>query len=103
MHGFLRRLKAAWDYGKFFPYIPEADEAWSDEDASACRAFFTSTVSGQRLSMRLRNTVIRASMQAVQRQDGQHAAGIAAGMAMTVATIESHFPQGETQEEEKAA
>ncbi len=90
----LKRLKAAWSYSKFYPYCPEADEAWTDEDASATKGFFSS-VTGQRLALRLRNTVIRASMQACCDKYSEHAAGKAAGMAMAIATLEQHYPQTE--------
>ncbi len=69
----------------------------------ATRSFFSS-ITGQRLALRLRNTVIRVSMQACCNdkpvRSGEYEAGRAAGIAMAIATIEQHYPQAEPEEGE---
>lgn len=92
---FLRRLKAAWLFYKVAPYIEEADAEnfWTDEDANSLLHYF-SGYSGNKLRIRLNNYANKAACNAV-RQQGDYAynAGIAAGIAMGVGAITSHFPQ----------
>lgn len=90
----IRRLKAAWFYLKFAPYIEAADEAdfWDEGNAIELARFF-STWTGKKLKMRLTNYVTKAACNAVrQTGDYAHNAGIAAGIAMGVGAIEQHFP-----------
>lgn len=93
---FLRRLKAAWLFYKVAPYIEEADAEnfWTDDDANTLLRFF-SGYTGNKLRMRLNNYANKAACNAV-RQQGDYAynAGIAAGIAMGVGAITSHFPSG---------
>lgn len=86
-----RRLKAAWLFSREFPYVQDADNDWSDQDSINTRQFFASGT-GLKLSMRLRNYAVRSAMQAVQKPHGEHANGVAAGIAMTSAMIDAHMP-----------
>lgn len=95
---FLRRLKAAWFFLKFAPYIEEADsgEFWTEDDANALSKFFDS-YTGRKLKIRLTNYVTQAACNAVrQKGDYAHSAGIAAGIALGVGAIEEHFTSGAT-------
>lgn len=86
----LRHIRAAWLYGRVFPYVAAADD-WTDADGQATRTFFESGT-GRKLSMRLRNDAVRAAIAAVQKPlNAEHANGVAAGIGMCTARIDSHF------------
>jgi len=89
MREFIRHCRAAWIYGKRFPYIPEADESWTDDDAKIAKGFFASGP-GYKLAMRIRNFSVQSAMTACAKPNGDHANGVAAGIAMTASMIDSH-------------
>jgi hypothetical protein len=101
----LRRLKAAWFYLKFAPYIETADaeEFWTEEDANNLARFF-SGYTGKKLKIRLTNYVTKAATEAVQKQgDYAHNSGVAFGISLGVNAISEHFPlqQGVSAEPEQ--
>jgi hypothetical protein len=94
MRDFLRHLKAAWNYGRQFPYFAEADseEFWTTEDAKALRHFMTSYV-GQKLKVRLTNYMTKMANAAVQNAAcSPYHNGQASGVAACVAAIDAHLP-----------
>lgn len=95
MRSFFRHLKAAWLFGKHFPYIEEADAAdyWSDGDAEWLAGIFKSSP-GRKLQSRLNNMAVKAAVIAVkQTKDHAYQSGVAAGIHMGIAAIAAHFPQ----------
>lgn len=89
MREFIRHCRAAWIYGKQFPYVPEADENWTQDDAKIAKGFFQSGP-GRKLGLRLRNFAVQSAMTAVRTPNGEHACGVAAGVGMAAAMIDSH-------------
>ena len=90
---FLARLRAAWLYTKYSPYIEEADaeDFWTPADARWLSTMFGS-YSGQKLKLRLRNYAISSAMNAVRDQSNTvYASGVAAGIAMGINAIDTHL------------
>lgn len=97
MLNFLRHLRAAWLYARYFPYIEEADgeSFWTPADEQALANFFNS-YTGNKLKARLTNFAIKKACAAVQHPGSSpYENGVAAGIPMTISAIESHFPQAQ--------
>lgn len=93
---FLRHLKAAWLYNRYFPYIEEADEDdfWTPADETTLANFFRSHT-GAKLKHRLTNYYIQMAQNAVTNPSTPaYRMGMAAGVHMTITAIENHFPGG---------
>lgn len=96
MRQFLRHLKAAWLYSRYFPYIEGADEEgfWTPADETSLASFLRSHT-GSKLRHRLSNYYIQMAQSAVMNPDTPaYKMGVAAGIHMTISAIESHFPGG---------
>lgn len=76
------------EYGTYFPYIPQADESWSNEDVTATRNFFQSQT-GRRLALRLRNFALRTAWESALRPE-ENRAGTAGGMILMIKHLEAH-------------
>lgn len=99
MKEFFRHLKAAWNYGRIFPYIEAAtvEEFWTEEESKAVAHFFDS-YAGKKFKIRLRNFSIQTAVgEAV---DLNSPRGKAAGAFAVIAFMDSHFPQEEQQPEQ---
>lgn len=105
MRNLLRHLRAAFLYARFFPYIEEADgeSFWTPADEQALANFFNS-YTGNKLKARLTNYAIKVACAAVKHPGSSpYENGVAAGVPMTIAAIESHFPQAQPTGEEQMA
>lgn len=103
MRDFWRHLKAAWLFGRSFPYIEQADaeESWTDKDASALFSFFE-TNSGKKLKLRLNNYCINKAREVVNQPNGhKYQIGVAAGLGMMTAALYSHAPEPQPEEQEE--
>ena len=85
-----RRLRAAWDYGKLYPYQDE-EYSFTEDDSVNIDNFFNSG-SGKKLWLKLRQDSLRMAFASLQRPGSEHTLGIAAGIGMTVSTIDSLRP-----------
>ena len=98
---FFRHLRAAWAYGKVYPYEPWADNNWNNDDAARTLAYFSSPA-GQKFKARLTNFLAQSAIAAAMnpnrdtRPDAQ-----AAGIAAVIAFTEAHMVQVGEQEQEQ--
>lgn len=86
-----QRLKAAWNYEKFVPYEPKADDPnfWTQEDAVWLAGVLDSQ-RGRKLKARLNNHAMRTAYQAVRDPTTTaHRSGTAAGCFMIIRVIET--------------
>ena len=82
----IRRLKAAWLFARYAPWVDAPD--WETKDAHALAAFIHSET-GQKFAARLRNSVLAAQANAVERRgDRDFEAGIAVGQRIAANDIE---------------
>jgi hypothetical protein len=91
MRRFLRYLKAAWLYSRFFPYIEEAEEPgfWDKGDALKLHQFIESHT-GRKFGHMLRNYAIKAACAAVKNPtNSPYNNGVAAGIPMLITAIEN--------------
>lgn len=94
----IRRLKAAFLYARFAPYV--AEPQWVHGDAKELQKFMQSET-GQKLAAYLRNYVLRSQANAVISQSNRdYECGLSAGCGITVARLDSlanpeHFPAQE--------
>jgi hypothetical protein len=94
MGDFWQHLKAAWNYGRQFPYVEAADaeDYWTVDDARAMASFFNSPA-GQKLRTRLMNWSLRMALAAVRNKDSSpYMNGQASGVDATIAAIDAHLP-----------
>lgn len=106
MRNFIRHIKAAWLFGRLFPYIEEADapDFWTQADCVALQIFLQS-FTGTKLRHRLTNYAVKAACNAVKNPvNSQYNNGVAAGIPMALAAIDAHLPtQIETEQTEGEA
>ena len=105
MIAFFRRLRSAWNYLNFVPYVPEADheDAWTAEDARAYTGFMKSAT-GQKLATRMTNLRIQSAVNAASANSNtKFKNGWATSVAATLSWLDDHLvdsePAAETQEE----
>lgn len=94
----LQRIRAAFLFSRFFPYVEDAE--WDQADADALSHFLNSHA-GKRLRIKLRNYATEAAMDAARKGDRYHS-GTAAGIAMMNAAIDAHLPFETKSETEEA-
>ena len=89
MREFLRRLKAAWIFTRYFPFVEIPDNYWTREDALSFSHFMVSDT-GVKLRHMWRMSVHNSAQKAVcERTDSAYVCGIAFGIRSLLAETDS--------------
>jgi hypothetical protein len=98
---FIQRLIRAYREARTsvtYDLLADTPEFWTDDDGAYVAAFFASST-GQKLSARLTNYVVRCAVEATRQTDNQiYHNGVARGVAMSVSAIENHFARAPRRE-----
>jgi len=89
MREFLRRLKAAWIFSRYFPYVDIPDDYWTREDAMAFSNFMVNDT-GVKLRHMWRMAVHNSAQKAIsERKDSSYVCGVAFGIRSLLAETDS--------------
>jgi hypothetical protein len=91
MSNFIRRLRAAWLFCRFFPSTDLPANFWKDEDARALSNFLTSDA-GIKMRRIWLEKVNSSAMRAIMEQNkSQYMSGVAWGIRAMVAEVDAHL------------